>query len=95
MKAAFLRLAGQPPAVPVGGEKAKASIRRKRPPLVKWKRVTPPYENQRRSSPNGRTKLITHEMKMAISHSDRAEVSKESDLWEVEAGYKGDIEETM
>ena len=40
---------------------------------------------------HGRTKLITHEMEMSISHRNRAEVSKESDIWEAEAGHRDDI----
>ena len=44
---------------------------------------------------HGRTKLITHEMEMSISHRDRTEVSEESDLWEAEAGHRGDTEKIV
>ena len=44
---------------------------------------------------HGRTKLITHEMEMSISHRDRTEVSEESDLWKIEEGYRSDIEKAM
>ena len=34
-------------------------------------------------------------MEMSISHRNRAEVSKKSDIWEAEAGHRCDTEEAV
>ena len=88
-------LARQPPAKPVEGEKAIALIRVKKTSFGKMEAGNATAPEIQGGHVHGRTKLITHEMEMSISHRDRTEVSEESDLWKIEEGYRSDIEKAM
>ena len=77
------------------GEKAIALIREKKTFFGKMEAGNATAPKTKGGHVHGRTKLITHKMEMSISHRDRAEVSKKSNIWEVEAGHRSDTEKTV